>query len=187
MTSKVFPPGKWVRLLGREAVMFSVGQTWTVARRNFATELQRVAGVGGGQRVPFGDTLSLGEEGQGKFPLVLRLVLWLWVCLFSEVLFCSFSTCDFETPADFDKGKLLTPLEEMWPPIVPECHLLWVELCPTHGQHDRVVLASSLDWLLSYLGDDSNYRLFRSYQFLNFLVGPQVLRYSYVWSGRCSG
>lgn len=52
-----------VRLSEGEAVMFSAGQTWTVAHRNFATVLQNVAlVVGGEQCVPF--LAILGHGGR---------------------------------------------------------------------------------------------------------------------------
>lgn len=65
------PRGR-VRLL--EKLLFSAGQTWMVARRNFATVLQKVAQViGGEQYVP--SPAALGQEGGETFSLVLRLVL----------------------------------------------------------------------------------------------------------------
>ena len=41
-----------------EAVLFSAGQTWTVAHRNLATVLQKVAQVVGEQYVPFPATVG---------------------------------------------------------------------------------------------------------------------------------
>lgn len=56
-----------VRLSEGEAVMFSAGQTWTVAHRNFATVLQNVAlVVGGEQCVPFLAILGHGGRREGE-------------------------------------------------------------------------------------------------------------------------
>lgn len=56
-----------MRLSEGEAVMFSAGQTWTVAHRNFATVLQNVAlVVGGEQCVPFLAILGHGGRREGE-------------------------------------------------------------------------------------------------------------------------
>lgn len=76
--------------------MFSAGQTWTVARRNFATVLQKVAQViGGEQCVPFPATLGYrGREGWNVSSCVEA-----WSCGFSlscrgfVAVACSFSAC----------------------------------------------------------------------------------------------
>lgn len=78
-----------------KAVMFSAGQTWMVAHRNFVSVLQKVAqAIGGEQCVPFPATpghRGRAEKGE-RFPLVLRLVclrvsfsevLWQWLAVFS--------------------------------------------------------------------------------------------------------
>lgn len=83
-----FPPREGVRLWEGEVVLFSAGQTWTVAHRNLATVLQKVAQVVGEQCVPFQPpwATELGRVGVQHFLLC-------WVSLLSEVFVavaCSF-------------------------------------------------------------------------------------------------